>query len=79
MYRVQLKVRDATKASQTDKHIIILDLSGNDSITDSAKQCRIAEFADGVQQGEETICVLWWGEWNSISSGGGDGQHTTQH
>lgn len=57
MYRVQLKVRDATKTSQTDKHIIILDLSGNDSITDSVRQCRIAEFADGVQQGEETICV----------------------
>lgn len=77
VYRVQLKVRDAMKASRTDKHIIILDLGENDSITDSARHCRIAEFT--LQQGEETIHVPWWGEWNSISSGGGDGQHTTEH
>lgn len=43
MYRVQLKVRDATKASRTDKHIIISVLSENDSITDSAKHWRIAQ------------------------------------
>lgn len=79
MYRVQLKVRDATKASRTDKHIIISVLSENDSIADSARHCRIAEFTDGVQQVEETIHVPWWGEWNAISSGGGAGQHTTQH
>lgn len=53
MYWVRLKVRDATKASWTHKHVIVLDLRENDSISDSARHCRIAEFTDGLQEGKK--------------------------